>query len=102
MAAGVDRLWTAAAALAFGLGQHIQFGTMGEEGEITAALRAVLGGLRLQVTWTSSLAEEVMPPAADTTAVFCPDVNGQADENEQDAFEGSWIELHELNGYDWQ
>jgi hypothetical protein len=39
-----------------------------------------------------------MPPAAEATAVFGPDVDGQADEDEQDTFEGSWIELHELNG----
>ena len=102
MAAGVDRLWDGRGGSCVRARAEHPIWHDGEEGEITAALRAVLGGLRLQVTWTSSLAKEVMPPAADTTAVFSPDVNGQADENEQDAFEGSWIELHELNGYDWQ
>jgi hypothetical protein len=44
------------------------------------------------------LAEEVTQPAVEATAVFGPDVSGQANEDEQDTFEGSWIELHELNG----
>ena len=95
---GVYNFRTAAAALAFGPGQHIQFGAMGEEGEIAAALRAVLGGLWLQVAWAAPLAEVVLKPAPDATAVFGPDVDGQADKDEQDTFEGSWIELHELKG----
>jgi hypothetical protein len=28
--------------------------------------------------------------------VYYPDVDGQADGDEQEAFESSWIELHEL------
>jgi len=35
-------------------------------------------------------------PAGDTTAVFGPDVDGQADEDDQDTFKGSWIEVHKL------
>jgi hypothetical protein len=30
--------------------------------------------------------------------VIGPEVDGYADKDEQDTFEGSWIELHELNG----
>jgi hypothetical protein len=30
--------------------------------------------------------------------MFGPDVDGQADEDEQDTFKGSWIELHDLKG----
>ena len=39
MTAGIDRLWTTAGALAFGPGQHIQFGAMGEKADITITLR---------------------------------------------------------------
>ena len=28
--------------------------------------------------------------------MYCPDVDGQADGDEQETFEESWIELHEL------
>ena len=98
MAAGVDRFGTAAAALAFRPGQHFQLGALGEEGAIAITSRAVYWRLWLQVAGAASLAEEFMPPAADATTVFGPDVDGQADEDEQDTFEGSWIELHELNG----
>ena len=71
---------------------------MGEKRAITITSWAVYWRLWLQVTWAASLAEVILQPAADTTAVFGPDVDGQADEDEQDTFEGSWIELHELNG----
>ena len=99
MAAGVDhRFGTAAAALALRPGQHSQFGALGEEGAVAITSWAVYWRLWLQAAWAASLAEEVMQPAAETTAVFGPDVDGQADEDEQDTFEGSWIELHEPNG----
>ena len=48
--------------------------------------------------WTSSLAEEVMPPAAEATVVFGLDVDGQANKEKPDAFKGSYIELHKLKG----
>jgi hypothetical protein len=96
--AGINDFRPAAAALAIGPGQYIQFGALGEEGAIAITLRALSRRLRLQVAWPASLAEEVMPPTADATTVFGPDVDDQADEDEQDTFEGSWIELHELNG----
>ena len=98
MTAGINYLWTATAALALRPGQHFQLGAMGEEGAIAITSWAVFWRLWFQVAWAASLAEEVMPPAAEATAVFCPDVNGQADENEQDTFVESWIELHELKG----
>ena len=63
--ASVNRLWTAAAALAFRPGQHIQFGAMGEEADIAITLRTLNRRFRPQATWNSSLAEEVTPPAAE-------------------------------------
>jgi hypothetical protein len=98
MAAGFDRFGTAAAALAIRPGQHFQLGALGEEGAIAITSWAVYWRLWLQVAWAASLAKVFTHAAADTTAVFGPDVDGQADEDEQDTFEGSWIELHELNG----
>jgi hypothetical protein len=32
--------------------------------------------------------------AAEAKAVFGPDLSNRANEDEQDTFEGSWIELH--------
>ena len=89
MATCVNNFRTTAAALAFRLGQNIQLGTMGEEGEIAMTLWAVFWGFSFQVTRASSLAEVVLQPAAEATAVFGPDVNGQADKYEQCTFEGS-------------
>jgi hypothetical protein len=62
---------------------------MVEEGAIAITSWAVFRRLWLQVAWAASLAEEFKPPAADTTTVFGPDVDGRADEDEQDTFEGS-------------
>jgi len=45
-----------------------------------------------------TLEKIVTQPAAETTAVSGPDVNGQVDEDDQDPFKESWIELHELKG----
>ena len=98
MTAGVDRLWTATAALALRPGQYIQFGALGEEGAIAITSWAVFWRLWFQVAGAASLAEVILYPAADATTVVGPDVDGQAEGDEQDTFEGSWIELHELNG----
>ena len=89
MAAGVDRLRTSTRTLTFRPGQHIQFGAMGEKADIAITLRALGRRLRLQVARTASLAEEVMPPAAEATAVFSPDINSQADKDKDCTFEGS-------------
>ena len=89
MTAGVDRFRPATATLAFRPGQHIQFGAMREKADIAITLRAFSRRLRLQVARAASLAEEVMPPAAEATAVFGQDVDGQAKKDEQYAFEGS-------------
>ena len=62
---------------------------MGEEGEIAMTLWAVFWGFSFQVTRATALAEVVLQPAAEATAVFGPDVNGQADKYEQCTFEGS-------------
>jgi hypothetical protein len=62
---------------------------MGEKADIAIALGALSRRLRLQVARTASLAKVVMLPAAEATAVFGPDVNGQADKYEQCTFEGS-------------
>jgi hypothetical protein len=82
MTAGVDRLWTTATTLAFRPGQHIQFESIGENGAIAITSWAVYWRLWLQVSWAASLAKVVTQPAAEETAVFGPDVNGQADKNE--------------------
>ena len=79
MTAGINDFRTAAWAFPLGPRQHIQFGTMGQKADVTITLRALSGRFRLQATWTASLAEEVMPPAAEATTVFGPDVDGQAD-----------------------
>ena len=50
---------------------------------------AVFRRLWLQVAWAASLAEVILLPAAEATAVFGPDVNGQADKDEKCTFEGS-------------
>jgi hypothetical protein len=62
---------------------------MGEKADIAITLRALGRRLRLQVARTASLAEEVMPPAAEATAVFSPDINSQADKDKDCTFEGS-------------
>ena len=98
MAAGVDRFRPTAAALALRPGQYIEFGAMGEKADIAITLRALSRRFRPQTTRTASLAKVVTQPATEATAVFGPDVYGQADEDEQDTFDGSWIELHKLNG----
>jgi hypothetical protein len=95
---GVDDFRAATATLPFRPGQYVQLGAMEKKADIAITLRALGRRLRLQVARVASLAEEVMPPAAEATAVFGPDINSQANEDEQDTFDGSWIELHELNG----
>ena len=89
MAAGVDRLRTSTRTLTFRPGQHIQFGAMGEKADIAITLGAIIWRFRLQSARTATLPTEVIPPAAEATAVFGPDVNGQADKYEQCTFEGS-------------
>jgi len=58
--ASVNRLWTAAAALAFRPGQHFQLRTLGEEGAIAITSWAVYWRLWLQVAWAASLAEVIL------------------------------------------
>jgi len=82
----VNNFRTTAAALAFRLGQNIQLGTMGEEGEIAMTLWAVFWGFSFQVTRASSLAEVVLQPAAEATAVFGPDVDSHADAGKRREF----------------
>jgi hypothetical protein len=55
---------------------------MREKAGIAITLRTLGRRLRLQVAGTASLAEEVIPPTAEATAVFGPDVDGQADKDE--------------------
>ena len=85
--AGVNDFRTAAAALAIRPGQYFQLGVLGEEGAIAITSWAVFWRLWFQVAWAASLAEEVMPPAAEATAVFGPDVDRQANKDEQYTFE---------------
>ena len=86
--AGVNDFRTAAAALAIRPGQYFQLGVLGEEGAIAITSWAVFWRLWFQVAWAASLAEEVMPPAAEATAVFSPDINSQADKDKDCTFEG--------------
>jgi hypothetical protein len=67
-------------------------------GDIAISLRTFSKGFWLQVAGTAFLAKAFTRPATKATVVICPDVDGQADKDEQDTFEGNWIELHELNG----
>jgi len=98
MTAGVDRFRPTTVTLPFRPGQYFQLGAMGKKADIAITLRALNRRLRLQATRATSLAEEVMPPTAEATAVFGPDVDCQADAGKYGEFKRSWIELHELNG----
>jgi hypothetical protein len=62
---------------------------MGEEGEIATTLWAVSRRLGFQVTRTTSLAKEVLPPAAEATTVPGPDIDSQADKQEYNDLKGS-------------
>ena len=74
---GVKDLRSSVVALAFRPGQQIQFGAMGEEGEIAITLRAVFWRLGFQVTEAASLVQVVLYLPTDTTAVFGPGVDSQ-------------------------
>jgi hypothetical protein len=82
MTTGVDRFRPTAMTLVFRPGQYIQFGSMGEKADISITLRALSRRFQPQTTRTASLAKVVTQPAAGATAVFGPDVSGQANKNE--------------------
>jgi hypothetical protein len=60
-----------------------------EKADIAITLGAIIWRFRLQSARTATLPTEVIPPVAEATAVFGPDVDGQADKDKQDTFEGS-------------
>jgi hypothetical protein len=62
---------------------------MREKADIAITLGAIIWRFRLQSARTAALPTEVIPPAAEATAVLGPDVDGQADKDKQDTFEGS-------------
>jgi hypothetical protein len=96
MATGIHSFGAASWTLAFGPGQYFKLGSMGEKTDISATERTIARRFGSQVTRTPSTTKLFLEPTPKTTTVFGPKVDGQANREEYETFEGSKVELHRL------